>query len=766
MDVPERPKIERIELALSGMHCAGCAGTIERALGRVQGVFSASVNFATAMASVSFDSRGLDAEALCEAVRRAGYGAEPVSDLDSPAGGPAGGGDESGESRGFLHDLQPAELRADLLRAAALAVPVIAMAMAHGVPALQQPWARWAQACLTAALLATSGRRFFTAAWKQALHGAAAMDALIALGTGAAFLFSLLVTAMPGALGTDRTRPPVYFESAAAIVLLILLGRYLEARARRRAGRAIERLLDLQPRTARIERDGAEIEVPVSALRKGSVVRLRPGETVPADGRVLSGASAVDESMLTGESLPVDKAEGQPVFAGTRNGNGMLRIEVERPVGKSTLSRIVKLVREAQGRKAGVSALADRAARVFTPFVMAAALATLLAWLGLGEGESRMPRAVVAAVSVLIIACPCAMGLATPVAILVGTGRGAELGILWKGGDAIERAARVRLVVLDKTRTVTEGRMALEGVTAAPGADASEALFFAASLERGSEHPLARAVVDGAAAKGLRPVEPEGFAALPGAGVEGTVAGRSVLVGKEGLLGERGIEAGPLLGAAEREARRGRTPLFVAIDGRSFAVLAVGDRVRAEAREAVGALRRMGLDVALLTGDRREVADAVAGDLGIERVQAEALPAEKAAFVAETRAGGVAVAMVGDGINDAPALAEADVGIAMGGGTDVAIEAADATLLREDLMLIPSAFALARSTLSTIRANLLWAFGYNAAAIPLAAGALYPLLGWQLSPMVASAAMALSSVSVVLNSLRLRRAGSPRAIAR
>ncbi|HLQ36664.1 MAG TPA: heavy metal translocating P-type ATPase, partial [Planctomycetota bacterium] len=489
----------RVDLRLRGMTCASCARSIERALQQGDGVRSAAVNFATATATVAFDPGRTDAPRLCALVRAVGYHAE------APAA------DDGAAAAGFVTDAELQQLRAELLLATVLGLPGIALAMAHGVAALQQPWAHWTQAVLAAAVLATGGRRFFAAALAQLRHGIAAMDALVALGTGAAFAFSLLVLAVPGALATDARHPPIYFESAAAIVLLILLGRWLEARARRRAGSAIGALLGLQPRTARVDRDGREAEVPVDELRVGDRVWLRPGENVPVDGEVVEGSSAVDESMLTGESLPVDKQAGARVFAGTRNHNGALAVRVLQPVTATLLQQIVRQVSEAQGRKAKLAAVADRVAAVFTPLVLVAALLTLAGWLLFGSDGSRTQQALVAAVSVLIVACPCAMGLATPMAILVGTGRSAARGVLWQGGDALEAAAAVDTVVLDKTGTVTTGRMRLVDVVTVGDLAADELLALAAAAERGSEHPLGAAVVAGALARGLPVLPATGF---------------------------------------------------------------------------------------------------------------------------------------------------------------------------------------------------------------------------------------------------------------
>ncbi|HEV7589315.1 MAG TPA: copper-translocating P-type ATPase, partial [Longimicrobium sp.] len=560
-----------------------------------------------------------------------------------------------------------------------------------------------------------------------------------------------------GAMGGMEMAPPVYYEAASVIIALVLLGRMLEARAKGRTSDAIRRLVGLQPKTARVVRGGAEADLPIEEVVPGDVVVVRPGEKVPVDGVVTEGASAVDESMLTGESLPVEKAPGDEVFGGTLNRTGSFRFRATK-VGKDTaLQQIVKLVQDAQGSRAPIARLADVISGIFTPVVICIAIATFVVWFVAAPPEARFTLALVNFVSVLIIACPCALGLATPTAIMVGTGRGAEHGVLIKGGESLETAHRLDTIVLDKTGTLTRGQPELTDVLPAPFTDHA-LLRLVASAERGSEHPVGEAVVRGATARGLELAPASAFNALTGYGIEATVEGRAVLVGTSKLLREHGIDLGDAETSAAALAEQGKTPTFAAVDGTFAGILAVADALKPESREAVRALRAMGLQVVMITGDNRRTAEAVAREAGIDRVLAEVLPEGKAREVKrlqeeEKRR----VGMVGDGINDAPALAQADVGIAIGTGTDVAIEASDITLIRGDLRGVVTAIALSRATIRTVRQNLFWAFVYNLIGIPLAAGVFYPLTGWLLSPVIASAAMSLSSVSVVANSLRLRR---------
>jgi Cu+-exporting ATPase len=786
--------IQRADLPIEGMTCAACAVRIERRLGKQRGVESASVNFATKVATVMHDpavSRG----DLARAVEEAGYhvatpAANPASTStvtgagsDDHAGheGRASGGDAmSGPHEGSAHgDEHAAHLNVDAARArqllaktligAGLALPVLVIAMSHGtVPWLRGAWTNWVQLALTTPVLFWCGGQFFRSAWRGLRHLSANMDTLVAMGTGAAYIYSLVATVWPGAFAkvaagagphaggsAHGAAVPVYYEAAAVIIVLILLGKYLEARATGQTGAAIRRLMGMQPRTARVVRDGVEADLPIDQVRVGDLVVVRPGEKVPVDGEVQSGGSAVDESMLTGESVPVDKAPGSPVFGATLNTTGVLRVVATRIGAETALAQIVRLVQEAQGSKAPIARLADRISGVFVPVVIAIAVVTLVVWWLVSPAESRLSMALVTSVSVLIIACPCALGLATPTAIMVGTGRGAERGILIRGGEALETAHRLTAVILDKTGTVTRGKPALTDVVAAPGFDDAGLLSMAASAESASEHPLAGAIVAGARARALELSEPKGFRALVGHGIEATVDGHAVLVGKASLLRDRGIQT-TLEGRAGDLAAAGRTAMFVAIDGREAGLVAVADEVKPSSGPAINRLKALGLRVSMMTGDSRRTAEVVARQVGIDEVFAEVLPQGKADAVDALRARGEVVGMVGDGINDAPALARADVGLAMGTGTDIAMEAADITLMRGDLRAVADAIELSRVTMRTIRQNLFWAFAYNVVGIPVAAGVLYPLTGWLLSPIIASGAMALSSVSVVLNSLRLR----------
>ncbi|MCC6678453.1 MAG: copper-translocating P-type ATPase [Phycisphaerales bacterium] len=766
---------QRLDLPIEGMTCAACAARIEKGLARRPGVSSAAVNFATRTATVKFDPGITGPGDLAATIDALGYTAV----LPAPAG-PAGASTEAGPDEGTdPHASHGAEahardLRTRMLIGGVLSVPVLVISMSHGaIGWLHQPplgdWLNWIQAALTAPVLFWCGAPFFRSAWKVLRHGAANMDTLVALGAGAAYFFSLAATIWPGFIAAGRwdhaghppgdgvMAVPVYYEAAAVIIVLILLGKYLEARATSRTTDSIRRLIGLQPKTARIIRDGVEIDVPVERVAIGDVVIVRPGEKIPVDGRIESGESAVDESMLTGESVPVEKAAGSDVFAATMNTTGALRLTVTRASTDTVLRQIVRLVREAQGSKAPIARLADRVSGVFVPVVLGIAALTFAAWWWAAPPDHRLSFAVVAAVSVLVIAGPCALGLATPTAIMVATGRGAEHGILFRGGAALETAHRLSAVVLDKTGTITQGRPVVTDVAPAEGVDAGELLRLAASVEQASEHPLARAIVAAAVDRGLALEAPLRFRASVGLGAEGSVTEREVLIGRAGLLESRGLRLS-MLARAEEFAAAGRTPVFVAIDGREAGIIAIADRVKDESREAIARLHSMGLRVIMMTGDSRPTARAVAAQVNIDEVFAEVLPKDKADRVRGLQAEGELVAMVGDGINDAPALASADVGMAIGTGTDVAIESSDITLIRGDLRAIPEAIALSHATMRTIRQNLFWAFIYNIIGIPVAAGAFYLLTGWLLSPIFASAAMAFSSVSVVLNSLRLRRA--------
>ncbi|MCX7645896.1 MAG: heavy metal translocating P-type ATPase [Rhodobacteraceae bacterium] len=746
----------RTELAIEGMHCASCVGRVEAALKAVPGVAEASVNLATERASVT-GSAGV--EALVAAVRAAGYAARPL-------GARAG---QQAEAPARRLEAAAAELGRGAALAGALTLPVFVLEMgAHLSPAMHQlvmstigMQASWLiQAALTTLVLLGPGRRFLAAGLPALFRGAPDMNSLVAVGTTAAWGYSLVATFAPGLL-PEGSRA-VYFEAAAVIVTLVLAGRWLEARARGRASAAIRALVALAPPVARLRRAEGIAEIPAAEVRPGDILEVRPGERLAADGVVVEGESWVDESMITGEPVPVRKAAGARVTGGTVNGTGAFAFRATAVGADTVLARIVRMVEEAQGAKLPIQALVDRVTLWFVPAVMGVAGLTFLLWLAFGP-EPALAHALVSAVAVLIIACPCAMGLATPVSILVGTGRGAELGLLFRRGDALQRLAGVRVVAFDKTGTLTEGRPRLTDLVPAPGFDREAVLARAAAVEARSEHPLARALVAAASEAGLALPAAAGFRSRTGLGVTAEVAGETVAVGSERFLRGLGIDPAPLAPAAARLAEAGRTVILVAIGGRPAAAAGIADPPRPGAAEAVRALQRMGLEVAMVTGDARATALSVARGLGIGEVAAEVPPEGKAAAVRRLRAAHGPVAFAGDGINDAPALAEADVGIAMGGGTDIAIEAAEVVLMSGAPGGVAGAVALSRATLANIRQNLFWAFAYNVALIPVAAGLLWPAFGLRLSPALAAGAMALSSLFVVGNALRLRRFVPPRA---
>ncbi|WP_210570562.1 cation-translocating P-type ATPase [Streptomyces sp. GESEQ-4] len=736
-----------VELAIGGMTCASCAARIEKKLNRMDGV-EATVNYATEKAKVTFREDIAVAD-LIATVEATGYSArepEPVR-TEPEAGGPAQ--DEGDELR---------PLRQRLTAAVVLAVPVIAMAM---IPALQFEYWQWLSLTLAAPVVTYAAWPFHKAAWTNAKHGAATMDTLISVGISAAFLWSLWALFF-GTAGTPGMTHPfeltiartdgagnIYLEAAAGVTAFILAGRYFEARSKRKAGAALKALLELGAKEVTVLRDGREEFVPVGDLKVGDRFLVRPGEKIATDGVVVEGSSAVDASMLTGESVPVEVGTGDAVTGATLNAGGRLVVEATRVGADTQLARMAKLVEDAQNGKASAQRLADRISAVFVPVVIALALGTLGFWLGNGAG---LTAAFTAAVAVLIIACPCALGLATPTALMVGTGRGAQLGILIKGPEVLETTRKVDTIVLDKTGTVTTGKMALLAVHTADGTDEDEVLRLAGALEHSSEHPIAQAVAAGAAARiGTLPA-PEDFANIAGLGVQGIVEGHAVLVGREKLLAEWAMSLPEELQRAKTEAEAaGRTAVAVAWDGEARAVLEVADAIKETSPEAIRRLRALGLTPMLLTGDNKAVAESVAAEVGIapEHVIAEVMPQDKVDAVKRLQSDGRSVAMVGDGVNDAAALAQADLGLAMGTGTDAAIEAGDLTLVRGDLRVAADAIRLSRKTLGTIRSNLFWAFAYNVAALPLAAAGL-------LNPMIAGAAMAFSSVFVVGNSLRLR----------
>ena len=742
-----------LDLTVKGMTCASCVGRVERALAAVPGVSAASVNLATERATVTGSA---DPAELVAAVAAAGYDAAPV------AADPA-----AAEAASQGRDAESHRLRRDLILAGALTLPVFVIEMGgHLLPGLHHliamtisMKASWIlQAALTTAVLAGPGRRFYRKGLPALLRGAPDMNSLVAVGTLAAWLYSLVATFAPGLLPAGTVH--VYFEAAAVIVTLILLGRFLEARAKGRTSEAIRRLVRLQPPTARIRRGGTLAEVEVAALRPGDIVEVRPGERVPVDGTVIDGHSYVDESMITGEPVPVAKTEGAAVVGGTVNQTGAFAFRATAVGGDTVLAQIIRLVEAAQGGKLPIQTLVDRITLWFVPVVMGLATLTFALWLLFGPAPA-LSFALVNAVAVLIIACPCAMGLATPTSIMVGTGRGAELGILFRRGEALQRLRDARVVAFDKTGTLTEGRPKLTDLHLAEGQTRAAVLARIAAVEAKSEHPLARAIVAAAEAEGLTLPPVAGCASVTGQGVQAEAGGGPVAIGSARFMATLGIEAAALAPVAARLAEAGRTPLLVALDGRAAAVVAVADPIKETTPAAIRALHDQGLTVAMITGDDRRTAAAIAARLGIDVVRAEVLPAGKVEAVQALRAAHGPVAFIGDGINDAPALAEADVGLAIGTGTDVAIEAADVVLMSGALGGVPDAIALSRATIGNIRHNLFWAFAYNAALIPVAAGALWPAFGILLSPMVAAGAMALSSVFVVANALRLRRFRPP-----
>ncbi|MCW8908869.1 MAG: heavy metal translocating P-type ATPase [Sedimenticola sp.] len=748
-EVGYSPVVDELEIGVGGMTCANCSARVERTLNRMAGVIQASVNLATERATVRFVPATVGPDEIAGAIEEAGYEPRPLED------------DGDAETRQeAAREAGRRAMRRDLWLAVALTLPVVILAMgSHFVPGFQDSlnalapqglW-DWSQALFTTAVILGPGRRFFRPGWIAYRHLSPDMNSLVMTGTGAAWGYSLLVLLQPGIFPPDARN--LYFESAAVVLTVILMGKYLEELAKGRTSAAIRKLVGLQAKTARVLRDGIEEELAVARVEIGDRVVIRPGERIPVDGQVEKGESYVDESMLTGEPVPVAKQPGDNVVGGTVNQHGQLQVSATQ-VGKDTvLAQIIRLVERAQGAKLPIQGLADRVVRVFTPTVIGIAAVTFLAWLALGP-DPAITLALVSAVAVLVVACPCAMGLATPAAIMVGTGRAAELGVLYRKGEALEQLSHVDRIVFDKTGTLTEGKPRLTDLEAVDG-DRTGALRLAAAVEAGSEHPLAAAIVEAAQALKLPAVE--GFQAIPGYGVTARIEERQVQLGALRYLEREGIDPGELADTADRYSGDGKTPIFLAVDGRVQAVLAVTDPLKAEAAAMVQGLHRRGLQVAMITGDTRKTAEAIARQAGIDEVHAEILPDGKAKTVQAMQTRGQKVAFVGDGINDAPALAQADVGIAMGSGTDIAIEAADVTLTRGHLSGVVTALEVARRTLSTIRGNLFWAFIYNILLIPVATGIFYPAFGLHLDPMVAGLAMGLSSVFVIGNSLRLRR---------
>ncbi|EPW8845316.1 MULTISPECIES: heavy metal translocating P-type ATPase [Gammaproteobacteria] len=748
-DVPQGT----IELAIGGMTCASCVGRVEKALKAVPGVTEAVVNLATERATV----RGVaSVQDLIAAVDKVGYEASPV-DTSMQAD------EEAAEKK----DAERAELKRDLTLAAVLALPVFVLEMgSHMIPGMhewvastigiQQSW--YLQFVLTLLVLAIPGWRFYEKGFPALFRLGPDMNSLVAVGTAAAFGYSMVATFAPSLLPAGTVN--VYYEAAAVIVALILLGRFLEARAKGRTSEAIKRLVGLQAKEAHVLRDGRIVDIPINDVAQGDIVEVRPGERVPVDGEVTEGRSFVDESMITGEPIPVEKAEGSTVVGGTVNQKGALTLRATAVGGQTMLAQIIRMVEQAQGSKLPIQAVVDKVTLWFVPAVMLAAVLTFLVWLVFGPSPA-LSFALVNAVAVLIIACPCAMGLATPTSIMVGTGRGAEMGVLFRKGEALQLLKDAKVVAVDKTGTLTEGRPVLTDLEIADGFDRNQVLAKVAAVESRSEHPIARAIVESAVEGGIALPTMTDFDSVTGMGVRATVDGARVEVGADRFMRELGLDVGGFARTAERLGNEGKSPLYASIDGRLAAIIAVADPIKSSTPAAIAALHQLGLKVAMITGDNARTAQAIAKQLGIDEVVAEVLPEGKVEAVRRLKASHGQIAYVGDGINDAPALAEADVGLAIGTGTDVAVESADVVLMSGNLQGVPNAIALSKATIGNIRQNLFWAFGYNTALIPVAAGVLYPAYGVLLSPIFAAGAMALSSVFVLGNALRLRRFQPP-----
>ncbi len=755
-EAAEKTDTANITIPISGMTCASCAIRVEKTLGKLAGVAEVSVNFATEKAAVAYKPRQVRLSTIKEAIAKAGYKALDVSRTDAA---------DEDRARKQKH------IRAmwtKFIVSAVFSLPLLYIAMApmladYGV-ALPFPKAldpmknplvyALLQAALTLPVIGV-GYKFYTVGFKALLQRSPNMDSLIAIGTTAAVLYSLYNT-WQIYIGNHHAAESLYFETAGVIITLILLGKTLEAVSKSKTGEAIKKLMGLAPKTAIIVYNGEEKEIPIDEVEIGDVIVVKPGAKIPVDGTVLEGQTAVDESMLTGESMPVDKSSGDTVYAASLNTTGTIRFSAEKVGGDTALARIIKLVEDAQGGKAPIAALADRVSGVFVPIVCAVALIAGIGWF-IGTGGD-LKFALTIFISVLVIACPCALGLATPTAIMVGTGKGAENGILIKGGEALEIAHQVNTVILDKTGTITEGKPTVTDVLPAEGFSADDLLRIAASAEMSSEHPLGQAIVTGAKKKGLELQKADFFNSVTGQGIEANIQGKDILAGNRKLMDERGIKLAGLESEFDNLASEGKTPMFVAVDMHPAGVVAVADVVKPSSKAAIERLRGMGIDVAMITGDNRRTADAIAKQVGINRVLAEVLPQDKSEEVKKLQSEGKKVAMVGDGINDAPALAQADIGIAIGSGTDVAMESADIVLMRNDLRDVPTAIRLSKATIRNIKQNLAWAFGYNIIGIPIAAGALHLLFGGPLlNPIFAAAAMSLSSVSVLSNALRLKR---------
>ncbi|MEL7608245.1 MAG: heavy metal translocating P-type ATPase [Bacillota bacterium] len=748
----ENQPSKKVEIGVQGMSCVACSAAVERAVRKLNGVASISVNLATNRAALEYDPAIVKLSQIKEAIVNAGYTPVDIENDDV----------RDAESERRARELRRMKRR--LIVAIAFSAPILYIAMSHMFPALKIPIPYFmgshnfplmfalVQLGLSLPVMVAGGR-FFRVGFKTLFKGAPNMDTLVAIGTGSAFLYGVYATVMIY-LGSFEFSQQLYFESAAVVITLVMLGKYLEAVSKGKTSEAIKKLMNLKPKTAVIVKDGAEMEVPLDEVAVGDIVLVRPGASIPADGVVVEGASSVDESMLTGESLPVEKQPESSVTGGSINGEGLIKFRVMQVGEDTALSKIIRLVEEAQGKKAPIAKLADIISGYFVPAVLGIAFAAAIAWLIAGRDFNFILNIFV---TVLVIACPCALGLATPTAIMVGTGKGAELGILIKGGEALETTHKINAVVFDKTGTITEGRPVLTDIRNYGASGDLEILALSAAAERGSEHPIARAIVEGARQKELELAQPDQFKAVAGRGIDAMVQGKRVLAGNVKLMAESGVDIGAAQADAAALSGAGRTLMYIAVDGKLEALMAAADKVKPSSRQAVQRLKSIGIEVYMITGDNRNTASAVAKEVGIDHILADVLPGDKAGEVKKLQQSGKKVAMVGDGINDAPALVQADIGMAIGTGTDVAVESADVVLMRGDLNEVGAAIALSRATIRNIRQNLFWAFAYNTIGIPFAAGVIYAFGGPLLTPIFAGAAMALSSVSVVTNALRLKR---------